>query len=480
MTTYLIRIEGVNLRNFIYDVNELSVVRGGSFLLLDAVTEVQNRFGLEPISTGASAGLFRVPTGKDHKQIVSDVRAHLAQDSRLKHATFVVNAVEESEFIRTRESLLALNRWSQMTAPSLALPEQTPVADSCELDLVRPAVATIRKADRTHKISESVVTRRNYGIDRKKNFYEDIAGVTIEAGYANEFEELTECVGQRLSGKMAVLHFDGNKFGKIQRKKCPAPEPLTDFDNKLKSLRKTFLSELLKTISSAPPEANWLTHDRKGRIETLLWGGDEFTLVVPAWQGWNVIAQFFHSSQSWAFEGIPLTHCAGVVFCNHKAPIHRIRRLAENLTNLAKEVNKNKELDQQESAIAYQVLESFDNTGISVERLRDSIAKKFELTVDELRISARGFAESGDIAAIAKVGPRLPMHKLRRAWDLSWGEHEDQQKKSAELFTALDEELKKDTVAHPLIERIFGTGRSRWFHLLELWDYLGITGSEDD
>ena len=85
MTTYYLRIEAVNLVNFVYDTQDLSTIRGGSMLIREAVARrIGQRFpDLEAVSVGASAGLFRfevseVHTGKSKEQALA-VRNSVAE-----------------------------------------------------------------------------------------------------------------------------------------------------------------------------------------------------------------------------------------------------------------------------------------------------------------------------------------------------------------------------------------------------------------
>ncbi len=61
---YYLRIEGVNLSNFVYDTQDLSTIRGGGLILLDSIDKLKENFKgiLDPISTGASSGLFEINT----------------------------------------------------------------------------------------------------------------------------------------------------------------------------------------------------------------------------------------------------------------------------------------------------------------------------------------------------------------------------------------------------------------------------------
>src|SRR5260370_41135890 len=114
MGSWFLRIEGVNLNNFAYDVHDLSTTRGGGLLLLRAIERVKKEFSLQPITTGASSGLF-FADNKDPEDLRGSVVRWLQHDEDLKHATFVVDVLpdEGKGYVYLREVLTAMNRWSQ-------------------------------------------------------------------------------------------------------------------------------------------------------------------------------------------------------------------------------------------------------------------------------------------------------------------------------------------------------------------------------
>lgn len=52
--SYYLRVEGVNLGNFVNDTNDLATIRGGSLLLLEAMELVEETIVQEIPSTDAS------------------------------------------------------------------------------------------------------------------------------------------------------------------------------------------------------------------------------------------------------------------------------------------------------------------------------------------------------------------------------------------------------------------------------------------
>ncbi|HEV2719552.1 MAG TPA: hypothetical protein VG323_06005 [Thermoanaerobaculia bacterium] len=466
-----VRVEGVNLVNFVEDVHDLSTIRGGSFLLLDAVDRVRERFALQPISTGASSGFFAAPDG-DSARLRGDIEAFLHDDPQLRHATFVVDVFRD-EFLAARESLAAMNRWRQFQQPTVAVPSHPPrpAHEECALDHVRPAADSFHDAENRKKpVSASVKVRRDFGRQQKKAFYARelkklgdaaLAARVATSDFVLDLETLAaeeDCVS--LDNKIAVIHFDGNKFGSIQRN-CRTREELESFDRTIKTYRRTALARLLQQISDRPKQ--WWTPDGQIRLETLLWGGDELTWVVPAWKGWEVVALFYDVSSSWTFGKTPLTHAGGVVFCHRAAPIHRMTKIAKKLAESTKgdtAPGSHAEGDR----FAYQVLESFDEIGPDFEAFRS--ARLPGGITGDLILRAAGL---GAVAAHADVVRRqFPRSKLH---DIVIAIRDRRDPKP--LIDSVVADLPRDAgdALQQLFQYFGGERPASWLHLAELWDY---------
>lgn len=484
-----VRLEGVNLANFVEDVHDLSTIRGGSFLLLEAVEKVRERFQLTAISTGASSGLFAVPGGGDAATLRQEIEEFLHEDKDLRHATFVVDVCRD-EFPAAREALLAMNRWRQFQQPTVAVPSTPfhPVRNECAFDHVRPAVATIpvKKDDQPRPASASVKARRDFGRNRKTSFYaqelrkleEPAAGALLERVTGTQFVMDIEALAAdedrgSLEGKIAVVYFDGNRFGSIQ-KTCAGEAELALFDRTLKTDRQRALAVLLQDAFDRPD--GWWTADGELRLETLLWGGDELIWVVPAWKGWEVVSLFYGASLSWSFQERPLTHAGGIVFCHSSAPIHRMNKIAKDLANSCKAVIARSEPPDTHAGrdlFAYQVLESFDEIGPDFDGFR--AARHPGADAADLVLRAQGM---GMVAvhfdAVRRALPRSKLHEVLFAL-------RDGRDASA-LIDSIVAEMGDDARAalHELF-RFFRKGAAEgdpwtayapaWLHIAELWDY---------
>jgi hypothetical protein len=194
------------------------------------------------------------------------------------------------------------------------------------------------------------------------------------------------------------------------------------------------------------------------------WGGDEIIWVVPAWQGWNTLTLFFQQSKDWAFQGHPLTHATGIVFCHHNAPIHRITGLARALAELAKD--KNRQEDRQENLFTYLVLESFDHVGRDLRPFLEQHNGKPE----ELILSDKSLNGVAEAFAMLKREESLPRNKLHQSIH--------QLKRDPQKATSIIKEVVSSVDgggSGPLevLRNYFGMNKIGWFHIAELWDYVG-------
>ena len=313
---YYLRVEGVNLAHFVYDTQDLSTVRGGSLLLLRAVDEVCKQVQtahLMRISTGASIGLFQYDAADEAgaQQVRREVEELLHKDYRFKHATFVVDIQPSgTSYVQDREAVWARNRWRQMQQPTVAVPLwNTQSVRVCAIDHTRPAVSARHGLEALEHVSTSVQTRSTWGREQKQQFYEDETGSVIDKEFVHDFDELTAAAAKdhgNLHHKMAVIYVDGNRFGALRDETCTTPEAEGQFAETLKAYRRAALQELLASMQH---DVTWVSANDRYRLETLLWGGDEILWVVPAWQGWRTLQQFYAQSEPMGIRGRTTQAC---------------------------------------------------------------------------------------------------------------------------------------------------------------------------
>lgn len=480
----LLRIEGVNLAHSIDDTENLSVRRGGSLMLLDAINVIaeNNKAHLEKISTGASAGLFKV-TGDVNTALVS-INSLLAQEPYC-HGTFVVNQIETAADFRQSEiTAVAANRWSQMQSLSFSPKGLSVSAQVCTMDEVRPAAATATVKGEKQVVSASVQARQQHGRTMKQVFYRRILGDHYaDRKSADDFEDIAGGSVSGLSpktliGKIAVFYADGNNFGNVARA-CKTADELTEWDNYIKGQRKALLSKLLDHASG---KSYWKNAGAL-RLETLLWGGDELMFVVPGWCGLELAKLFIEQTKGMQYqvEGKiqQLTHACGLVFCHQQAPISRISHLAKELAEKGKQANR------KTNSLNWLVLESFDHTGSGLD---DYLRRRFvkatdwpDLVLNEVALASM----TSDFASLRKELPRSAIVRVARALaeDRAFNDdgkiNELVRRARLQVAKAGDEHAQsrfKDLWKHLhgadwLDEPTGPDDLGAWIKLAELWDY---------
>jgi hypothetical protein len=529
MSDFLLRMEAVNFSGFFDDTSDVSTVRGGGLLLLDAPNALDSIAGLRKVYAGASTALFKfsAPDLDAAELMRKGVEEKLHEGDR-SEATIMVDFVPfdgDASFKRALDRLVALNRWRQLQTPSLVFPATNETGGIDELDDKRPAVErpdmlAPREEDeaqgRAMTLSDATSARRKYGIAQKHHFYRRVRQDIPEwqdfpfhpGEFVNDLEQLAEYKNATpgdLDGKLAYIYLDGNKFGSVARG-CGTEKQLANWSACVQANQNSFLNWMLRIQPGAEPSTPWhwsgparvntggeVLKQRAFRIETLLWGGDEIVWVVPAWCGWWMLGSFFahYGRLPWSRgDAVPrthfvsdkryqLSHGAGIVFCHAKAPIHRIRSLAKRLADAPKELGTSGiSTEAYTDYFAYQVLESFDHLGTDPDRMRKRQlpACLGYLPHDPLILPGAGMLDLfAPMEAFRQKFPRSKIHHIVRRFQTTTSETlcgacesasaELQRDRVEDLFSALTGYLGGRT-ENLEIRKIV-----TWLHIAELWDY---------
>lgn len=379
--TYL-QVEGINIYPNVLDTNQLSVIRGSSFILKQAIDMVKDDFTgkIEPITTGASRGLFLVNEGVGIDDLVANITEKL-ETSPYCHFTFAIEHCRAEDLLQAKEQLLAQLRFNQLSGitmvPDHFNEEHFQENHPCELEGHRIAATNTKRMVQgaLRKLSHSICDRLDFGRKQRQGFYfeeGDIDGCAELEGYrfTDDLENLADDSRySKLKNKIAVIYMDGNKFSSIQREMLKnaqrnGEDPIArqkEFDDYIKEKRSTFLKNILLEMVSWPESPRFQAATTQNndaiRFETLLWGGDEMLFVLPAWSGFELLQSFFQESADWKIGEEPLTHAAGIVFCSAKTPIRVIRDIAQSLADTIKDGLGD---DRKKNTWDYMVLESID------------------------------------------------------------------------------------------------------------------------
>jgi len=511
---YLLRIAGINIYSSIKDTEQLSVYRGASLLLKQVIVdfiESANDFEIDTLkrlSSGASEGLFSIQVDNSIDTSIQLIKTWLAEHPAYQYFTFVVEAVDYNgqNFRQANERLIALCRFSQMKQFSLALPDwnNNPAVHVCAVDRIKPAVIVKSKpcpADQNY-CSASVSSRFMYGREQRQAFYADQTGLR-ELEFTDELSEITEDTDNNkgnLANKLALIYFDGNGFGAIQAG-CMDENELKQFDRYIQQKRKEFLKAFIEKISTDKDFKN----GNKIRLEVLLWGGDELTLVVPAWKGLEVVQFFYEYTRSWYYpqnskkdnKKHRLTHSGGLVFSQPKTSIHKLhdlaRDLAEHVKNIASDKDENS--GRKNNWFDYLILESID---YPTQALNQFWEQRYGSNISEGRGPLKALDQS--YSCLADLKSCLAKNQLYQlVTDIMQQEKPDQADTSRleSLLLENQNHIKAKIPAckeipnsprsvfqtiNGILNQHFSTDNSNkeditfnpwsWIHFLELWDFI--------
>lgn len=484
MPTYYLRIEAVNLDHSVYDTHDISTIRGGSFILLDAakLKDLSGVKNWEDIGSAASIGLFKFDAADDNAaETVRKKALEAAQKKTKEFATFV-SAVERADhpenFSGIVQSLTAKCRWQQYQQSTLVLPEIGDENENfeCYLDRVRPAIKiAIPIGTEKQNVSKAVIVRRDEGRKLRDDIYRRILQIK-EVEFADNLESLASwSAAGSLDGKIAFLHIDGNRFGSIRHELCGGETDMINFQRAIQDAREDALREILKYAQS---QKSFQTSDGEIRLETLLWGGDETEWVVPAWQALKVLSIFFEQTKDRRFtaqngKSVRLTNAIGVVFCHHNLPILQIRGYADELCRMAKDTlpKGTIDLDANANCFAFLNMVSFDQMTRHVSDFLEKYHKPAQ---------AKDFVIN--LAELADLKPRLQrlkrlmaknkLHEIIEALQIETSEEEE-----AKIKDVVDRAKNLLNKAHKTqlentIQGVIKGQPHRWYLVSDLWDYV--------
>lgn len=500
MLEYLFRVEAVNLNATVCDTADISTTRGGGFYLLDRVhTLAENPTYKDYVITeGASTAVLKMATdepGEKRREILDFLYGN-KEGPPIKEMMFLVEYVPyEGSFPENMARLLGKLRVAQMQSPSVRIFPET-LAPGTDTKGSRLTFDDLNRVLPSHTI-DSVKGPVSYFTDKRlqqgrtlrEKIYRTLLGENLKGyGFTDDFEKLSLDSSQgNLNGKIAFIHVDGNKFGKLQQ---DFSEPqLKEYDQKLQDFKKAFLRRVLGLAKEFRSFLTGSAPELKIRLETLLWGGDEMKLVVPGWLGWKVAELFFSTVQGCAMtldvNGKPhdLTYSMGLVFAHHKNRIRNLNKVTESLVKAAKDG-----LDEVTAYVRSEgdrmnclVLESLETLPSDYSAFAEEVYRTDSLS---LCFSPTEMAALKRLALLLGVGfPRSRLHTITRALlgnkvktfvecvqdgldlsDMPPGDKSEMIRMIGEVTGTQIEDGK--------VKKAMPQKSHRWLQVAELWDYL--------
>ena len=524
-SSFLLRVEALNLGATLFDSDDLSTIRGANTAMLllpqRILAAASSLLGqVDEVFAGASQAVGLLTCGEDTDQIAIELKLDLLargdipigglEDDLAKVLPFLtiyavaVPCEGSSDYATARMQALTRMRVLQMQAPTLE-PEYVPkdgLNRPCQVDRLRAAVEIDRKGDEKRLVSRAVAVRRELGRTMRSEVYERILGQSYKHDFAMSFSDLVDepeiAQPPSLAGKMAVVHLDGNAFTKRREAAIAAADEPAEmeacFAETVKQAQSKLIRRLFDHFCQRPDMFILRKHreqDRKRlRFETLVWGGDEAVMVLPAWMVWDILPILADAidDSSWTFQGEKLTQSIGVLICHHRMPISETRRLAESVMETAKSHAKSINSDVPPNVLSVQLIEGLGQVGGSLSGYRKSRygsdeASGFSVAGIE---GIRHFHQTGTFVCSDQGAPRSQIYNLLREFGAQ--RHELAANNVRSAYTSAVETLVKrrenvddrsldENLQDALIDPTWGGNSSNLpelglIRLVELWDCI--------
>ena len=226
-----------------------------------------------------------------------------------------------------------------------------------------------------------------------------------------------------LDNKMAMIHVDGNGFGKMVEW-LGAEE----FEKQMLGHHPALLKAILDWFRDGDERFCLRTDagQMACRFETLLWGGDDIDLVMPSWLAFAFAEGFFNHAANWTFRkqgeaDRQVSHTMAVIICDRKTPIRLARGLAQRSVEIAKEATG------RANCVTFDIFEGIapPDDGLAQHRARlyglDRPADPGAGPLADLVLAAQLALPAADLGQLrlkiqgfkdGKDGPRLPRSKI--------------------------------------------------------------------
>jgi hypothetical protein len=361
--------------------------------------------------------------------------------AKLSDVAGVENAANPQLIVSALKAKNALQQY-RLSSTTIAKPEAKPnaIASVCAIDKVNP----VREKDHNTNVSYSVAHKRRFGRARKKDFYlkvlkdaddNEMRKAVLDRVKKLDFSQsLSDMIYNReqqpldgwsgpsaaISGKLAVIHLDGNKFGAISSS-ISSKEKLQTFSQAIRRFQANMLVHLLDWIvpenavtsknndmiapSSVLQETGEMLGERI-RLETLLWGGDEMAFIVPAWRGWEAVGVLENALREFILSDagvgrslekqleLHLTHAIGLCFANKNTPIRILKNMAGALSDNAKLLSPIVSNSVHDTSFGFDVgiVDSFDIADGDITSARSAMFSLNNEADNEITLGFHGFS----------------------------------------------------------------------------------------
>lgn len=529
---WLLKVEAVNFTSVLFDVDDLSAIRGGGeamlaapeFVLCGLATELAPKVTVEKLYSAAShvlarltgTGLTEAEIGTALDKIVSTFTPNAAAKAldsagaatnMLTHLllhlvpqlSFAWGLMPESQGLAALETAVRLSQMRRLSVdvPPNWLNKVVKTDRPCTHDGLRArAVKGIMPDGKLYDLSFSVALRRSLGrTGRRAEFYARVleeGAILPPVGYAHDFGELVEKppegVPEQIAGKIVHVSFDANSMGKLRDEFAKNADTATEFAKAILAKRVAFLGDLLGWAAAqdfmllADPDRKEVDGKERTlpilRFEMLAWGADEMGFVLPAWalEPFLIKLADLLAADKWTLGDKVITHGIGLVIASHKAPIRLFKSLADSLADDCKTVSRGANMLQ------YWVAGSIDmpTRGLGHERAAlfgvgesDDQSKAFTLPLADVAAGFKLLRTVKGVSGDKAIG--VPRQKLMTLCREPEG-LKDMLAKGGYGDGNGTVITKEDVLSDPFFAASASAGKEgmRFRHMLELWQYVEL------
>lgn len=342
MVKYCLRVEGVNFNDTLYDTNDLSVIRGSSLLLegigryCSAAFRKNALEDIQEIYSGASHAGFHIGSDADVARNAKDILVRALAEPPYSYLSFVIDIGQGDSVDAALAAALRNNRIAQYRQWTIPDSSVDGALRQDALDGVRGATI---KDEIKGMLSPSTKARLDYGRAHRTDFlFQDRPDRSLLGGveFCQSFQDLVENppagLPRSVKNKIAVIHLDGDSFGKAS---CAVGSEAfaRALEDMFPRIRQRIVDDALEAEKAESGGVSSLL-----RMEVLVWGGDDITIVVPAWRVFLFLEGFYDVIKDWIIDGNALGFTAGVVIAQAKTPIRALTSLAEEAVGKSKSI----------------------------------------------------------------------------------------------------------------------------------------------
>lgn len=377
------------IKGFVYESSSLSDIRGGSELLVELESKVQDLLerNVEPKSdliycsggsflaivpeekaeslkqkierlylceakTATVTVVFSEPINRSDlekgvsphdEQVISGLRGKgVASDLLFSHFDVFLNHEKSrrknfGEWVAFLSSKLQIEKRRKVSSPFFPA---LPIHERCQACGKRPASQWDEMSGEL--LCAVCFKKRSKGRNGRRKFVSDFAswvenhGVKLANAEKRIPRDLDTLAGA--DGKIAFLYADGNNMGDLLQRM----RTTDDYRQLSQALSEATRESLFKALRQTLGDERLVNPDAFLPFEIIAIGGDDVVVIVPARYGWNLALSFLEAFetheqiQSLKQEHGQLTMSAGLVFADVKYPIQFTMNLAEGLLKRAK------------------------------------------------------------------------------------------------------------------------------------------------